>query len=78
VTHHHSIIEHIPSTLRGLLDIASVGVVLGTLFSYLPQIAALFTIVWTTIRIWESRTVQNYFGREKDDHDRNTHRHEPD
>jgi hypothetical protein len=29
----------------------------------LPSIAALFTIVWTLIRIWETETVQNLLGR---------------
>jgi len=37
--------------------------VLGTLTDMLPSIAALFTIVWTGIRIWETDTVQNLFGR---------------
>ena len=31
----------------------------------LPSIAAIFTIVWTVIRIWETETVQNLFGRTK-------------
>jgi len=29
----------------------------------LPSIAAVFTIVWTGIRIWETETVQNMLGR---------------
>lgn len=44
-------------------DILSVGVVLATLAQWLPAIAALFTIIWTLIRIWETRTVQALFGR---------------
>ena len=48
--------EHIATTAGDLL---SLGVVVGTLAQVLPAIAALFTIVWTGIRIYESKTVQN-------------------
>jgi hypothetical protein len=37
--------------------------VVGTLVEMLPSIAAIFTIVWTMIRIWETATVQNLLGR---------------
>ena len=39
-------------------DAISIGTVLGTIAGYLPAIAALVTIVWTGIRIWETATVQ--------------------
>jgi len=29
----------------------------------LPAIAAIFTIVWTAIRIYETKTVQGWIGR---------------
>ncbi len=45
-------------------DVASIGVLGATLLKWLPAIAALFTIVWTGIRIWETRTVQHLLGRE--------------
>jgi len=32
--------------------------VLGTLVGYLPPLAALATLIWTSIRIWETDTVQ--------------------
>jgi hypothetical protein len=35
----------------------------------LPSIAALFTIVWTAIRIYETRTVQEWLGKGADDGD---------
>ena len=50
-----------------LLDVASFGVVLGTLAGALPSIAALFTIIWTAIRIYESATVQGWLKRRKGD-----------
>ena len=40
-------------------DALSVVTVVGTLVDVLPALAALFTIVWTSIRIWETKTVQN-------------------
>ena len=49
------------------IDALSVMTVLGTLMEALPAIAALFTIVWTGIRIWETKTVQNFINKFKDD-----------
>jgi hypothetical protein len=49
------------------IDALSVVVVVGTLADMLPSIAALFTIVWTGIRIYETQTVQRLLGREKSD-----------
>jgi len=40
------------------VDALSVLTVAGTLMDLLPAIAALFTIVWTGIRIYETPTVQ--------------------
>lgn len=48
---------------KHIVDGLSFLTVLGTLADMLPSIAALFTIVWTGIRIWETDTVQNLFGR---------------
>jgi hypothetical protein len=45
------------------IDFASVLTVLGTLADMLPAMAALFTIVWTAIRIYETKTVQGWIGR---------------
>jgi chromate transport protein ChrA len=50
-------------TMKPAGDILSIGVVLATLASWLPSIAALFTIIWTVIRIYETRTVQRLLGK---------------
>ena len=50
-----------------VVDAISVATVVATLVDMLPSIAALFTIVWTGIRIWETDTVQSLIGRKKDD-----------
>jgi hypothetical protein len=45
---------------KHIIDFASVLTVLGTLADMLPAIAAIFTIVWTAIRIYETKTVQSW------------------
>ena len=45
-------------TLKNVGDAVSVFTVVGALVEVLPSIAALFTIVWTGLRIYESETVQ--------------------
>lgn len=46
-------------------DAASVLTLVGTLANALPAIAAVFTIIWTAIRIWETKTVQDWWSRRK-------------
>tara|TARA_R100000700_G_C3087853_1_gene90580 strand:- start:7 stop:177 length:171 start_codon:yes stop_codon:yes gene_type:complete len=41
------------------IDAISLTTLFGTLIDVLPAIAALITIVWTLIRIYETKTVQN-------------------
>ena len=48
---------------KHFIDIASIATVLGTLADMLPAIAAIFTIVWTAIRIYETKTVQGWLGK---------------
>lgn len=50
-------------TAKNVVDALSILTVVGTLVEMLPSVAAVFTIVWTGIRIWETETVQNLFGR---------------
>lgn len=42
------------------MDAISVFTMLGALIKVLPAIAALLTIIWTGIRIYETRTVQDW------------------
>jgi hypothetical protein len=53
-------------TTRAGLDALSVLTVVGTLIDMLPSIAAVVTIVWTSIRIYETDTVQKLLGRKDD------------
>lgn len=54
---------HLDEAVKHVIDGASVITVLGTLVNILPSVAALFTIVWTAIRIYETKTVQGWFGK---------------
>lgn len=48
---------------KTLVDGLSVVTVVGTIGELLPPMAALFTLVWTAIRIYETETVQRLLGR---------------
>jgi len=43
---------------KHLLDATSIFTAVGTMLSWLPHMASLFTILWMGIRIWETKTVQ--------------------
>jgi hypothetical protein len=57
--------EH-DETVKYVIDGVSFLTVVGTLAEMLPAVAAIFTIVWTAIRIWETKTVQNLIGNKGD------------
>lgn len=42
-----------PEVLKETLDIAAAGITFAVVAQWLPAIAALFTIAWTGIRIYE-------------------------
>lgn len=46
-----------------VIDGVSIATVLGTLTSVLPAVAALFSIVWSVIRIYETDTVKRLLGK---------------
>ena len=55
---------HEHDTFKYVVDAASFFTVIGTITSMLPAVAALFTIIWTGIRIYETDTVQGWLGKE--------------
>ena len=59
---HH---EHLTDATKHVIDGASIATAVGTLMQVLPAVAALFTIVWTAIRIYETKTVQKLLGKHK-------------
>ena len=54
--------EH--DAIKYAIDAASIFTVVGTIVSVLPAVAAVFTIIWTAIRIYETKTVQRWLGKE--------------
>lgn len=46
-------------SMKQVVDTFSVATAVGTVAALLPPLAALFTIIWTLIRIWETETVQH-------------------
>ena len=57
MTEHHETAKHV-------VDALSLVTVLGTIMNFLPAIAAVFTIIWTAIRIYETNTVQRWLGKQ--------------
>ena len=58
--------EQLTDATKHVIDGASIATAVGTMMQVLPAIAALFTIVWTVIRIYETKTVQKLLGKNKD------------
>lgn len=57
--------EHLDEGTKHFLDGLSLITVLGTLIDWLPAVAALLSIVWTSLRIYETKTVQGWIQRAK-------------
>jgi len=51
---------------KHVVDAASVVTAVGSVLAWLPAIAALFTIIWTGIRIYETKTVQTWLKKDKE------------
>lgn len=56
---------NIEEPTKQIIDTLSFATVLGTISAILPPLSALFTIVWVSIRIWETDTVQELTGRKR-------------
>ena len=50
-------------TVKHITDGLSIITVLGTLAEVLPALAALFSLVWSIIRIFETDTVREWLGK---------------
>jgi hypothetical protein len=54
---------HLGENIKYGGDAISAALAVATLAQWLPALAALLSIVWTGIRIFETRTVQSLLGR---------------
>lgn len=50
-------------TTKYAIDALSILTVFGTIIDMLPAVAAVFTIIWTAIRIYETDTIQRLLGK---------------
>lgn len=57
------IADHLSETTKHVADGGAALIAIGTLAQVLPSIAALLTILWLAIRIWESDTVRGLTNR---------------
>lgn len=61
--------HHNPENLKTVMDVASLLTAFGAFFQMLPSIAALLSIIWTTLRIIEmitGKTISELFAGKKD------------
>lgn len=54
---------NLPDHAKHAADALSIGTIIATIAGWLPAIAALVSIVWGVIRIYETRTVQRWLGK---------------
>ena len=64
--------DQVDEHLKQTLDIVSITTVFGTLMGILPSIAALLSIIWSVVRLYETDTVQKLFHKYKDDSNGNS------
>ena len=56
-------LDQLSDETKHMADLASVTVTLAAIADWLPAAAALASLVWTLIRIWETATVRRLLGR---------------
>ena len=49
--------------VKTALDVAAGGTAFGALLGWLPPVAVLLSIVYTLVRLWETKTVQRFVNR---------------
>ena len=58
-------LQHISEPVKQALDGVSFVGALAAFFKYIPDISAVVALIWLLIRVWETDTVQGWFGRKK-------------
>jgi chromate transport protein ChrA len=56
---------NLPEQAKIVGDVLSISTISATLMSILPPVAAILTILWSLIRIYESETVKRMLGIER-------------
>lgn len=55
----------LPEGVKAAADLLSIATLVGSLVNLLPALAAILTIIWTAIRIYETETVRGLLGKKK-------------
>ena len=50
--------------IKSAFDVSSFAIVGATFLEWLPAVAALLSIGWSLIRLWETKTVKKWFRRD--------------
>ena len=58
------VMDVIPSPEKHVLDVVGVLTLGGVFAEVLPHVAAILTIIWTGLRIYETSTVQKLLGKD--------------
>jgi hypothetical protein len=53
----------LPEGVKAAADLLSIAALVGSFVNILPAFAAILTIIWTAIRIYETDTVQRLLGK---------------
>ena len=53
------------------VDVLAVSTTASALMGWLPPLAALATLVWTSIRIYETQTIRSFLKKDEKDKDNN-------
>ena len=48
---------------KSAVDLAAVSAGIGSWLAILPDVAALLSVIWLALRIWETKTVQRLLRR---------------
>jgi hypothetical protein len=51
---------------KAAIDVVAVTTTVSTLMGWIPALAAALSIIWTVIRIFETKTIQNLIHKKKD------------
>jgi hypothetical protein len=51
---------------KAAIDVIAVTTTVSTLMGWIPAVAAALSIIWTVIRIFETKTIQNLIHKKKD------------
>jgi hypothetical protein len=56
--------EHVDTLMKNVGDVSAVTLLVGYFLGALPVLATLLTITWTALRIFETKTVQKWLGKD--------------